>query len=222
MCRLRIRRARSRRSSGCWPFRISTWKSRPTNARWALFIIPILIGLQAIPAIVAGGRGAGPDPRQPVVLGARVVAVVCVCEPRAGRRARSHLHRAVQGDQEEAPRLLLYASAVAADARRHERTRNRHRVAVSDDRRRRRARSGQRRRVPSSPDDPNLQAMSSERSEDRCSRSSRGRSTRSPCSRGARWAGAAGAPRRLSVFGFVIVLLNFLPINYFVTTSHTF
>jgi hypothetical protein len=25
-----------------------------------------------------------------------------------------------------------------------------------------------------------------------------------------------------SVFGFVIVLLNFLPINYFVTTSHTF
>jgi ABC-type transport system involved in cytochrome c biogenesis permease subunit len=34
------------------------------------------------------------------------------------------------------------------------------------------------------------------------------------------WSGRRTA--RLSVFGFVIVLLNFLPINYFVTTSHTF
>ena len=34
------------------------------------------------------------------------------------------------------------------------------------------------------------------------------------------WSGRRAA--RLSVFGFVIVLLNFLPINYFVTTSHTF
>jgi ABC-type transport system involved in cytochrome c biogenesis permease subunit len=34
------------------------------------------------------------------------------------------------------------------------------------------------------------------------------------------WSGRRTA--RVSVFGFVIVLLNFLPINYFVTTSHTF
>jgi ABC-type transport system involved in cytochrome c biogenesis permease subunit len=34
------------------------------------------------------------------------------------------------------------------------------------------------------------------------------------------WSGRRTA--RLSVFGFAIVLLNFLPINYFVTTSHTF
>jgi len=34
------------------------------------------------------------------------------------------------------------------------------------------------------------------------------------------WSGRRTA--RLSVFGFVIVLLNFLPISYFVTTSHTF
>ena len=34
------------------------------------------------------------------------------------------------------------------------------------------------------------------------------------------WSGRRAA--RLSVFGFVIVLLNFLPINYFITTSHTF
>jgi ABC-type uncharacterized transport system permease subunit len=34
------------------------------------------------------------------------------------------------------------------------------------------------------------------------------------------WTGRRTA--RLSVFGFVIVLLNFLPISYFVTTSHTF
>jgi len=34
------------------------------------------------------------------------------------------------------------------------------------------------------------------------------------------WSGRRTA--RLSVFGFFVVLLNFLPINYFVTTSHTF
>jgi len=34
------------------------------------------------------------------------------------------------------------------------------------------------------------------------------------------WSGRRTA--RVSVFGFMIVLLNFLPINYFVTTSHTF
>jgi len=34
------------------------------------------------------------------------------------------------------------------------------------------------------------------------------------------WSGRRTA--RVSVFGFVVVLLNFLPINYFVTTSHTF
>ena len=34
------------------------------------------------------------------------------------------------------------------------------------------------------------------------------------------WSGRRTA--RLSVFGFAIVLLNFLPISYFVTTSHTF
>ena len=34
------------------------------------------------------------------------------------------------------------------------------------------------------------------------------------------WSGRRAA--WLSVFGFAIVLLNFLPISYFVTTSHTF
>jgi ABC-type uncharacterized transport system permease subunit len=34
------------------------------------------------------------------------------------------------------------------------------------------------------------------------------------------WTGRRTA--RLSVFGFAIILLNLLPISYFVTTSHTF
>jgi ABC-type transport system involved in cytochrome c biogenesis permease subunit len=34
------------------------------------------------------------------------------------------------------------------------------------------------------------------------------------------WSGRRSA--RLSAFGFGIMLLNFLPINYFITTSHTF
>ena len=41
-------------------------------------------------------------------------------------------------------------------------------------------------------------------------------------SRAGRWGGPGGGRRGLSAIGFAIVLLNFLPINYFITTSHTF
>src|SRR5262249_10186786 len=47
-------------------------------------------------------------------------------------RARDHLRAALQGDQSEAPGLLLRAAAVAAGARRPERARRRRRVAVPD------------------------------------------------------------------------------------------
>ena len=82
-----------------------------------VFILPIIVGLQLIPGALPGRREPRPGARQPVVLGARLVAAVRLRQLRAGRRARPDLHAAVQGDQEEAPRLLLHAAAVAADPR---------------------------------------------------------------------------------------------------------
>ena len=82
-----------------------------------VFILPLLVALQAIPAFKPGvedrvAGAAGPALRRP-----RVVAAVRLRELRAGVRHRHHLRAAVQGDQGEAPRLLLRAAAVAAGAR---------------------------------------------------------------------------------------------------------
>ena len=49
-----------------------------------------------------------------------------------------------------------------------------------------------------------------------------GASTRSRCSRAGRSAGADAAPRGCRRSAFVIVLLNFVPVGYFLTKSHNF
>ena len=95
------------------------------------------------------------------------------------------------------------------------------RLGVPDDRRRGRRSSGRRRRAQAAPDDPNLQAMSlgdpkvfialvtwAIYSFALVSRRTMG------------W--TAGARHGCRRSGFAIVLLNFLPVSYFVTTSHTF
>ena len=86
-----------------------------------VFILPIVVGLQIDSRDLSGhGIRAIPVLDSPWFWVHVVVAAVRVRQLRAGRRARADLHAAVQGDQEEAPRLLLHAAAVAADARRDE------------------------------------------------------------------------------------------------------
>ena len=54
------------------------------------------------------------------------------------------------------------------------------------------------------------------------SRWSAGPCIRSRCSRGGRSAGPGGAPPGCRRSAFVIVLLNFVPVGYFLTKSHNF
>ena len=104
-----------------------------TNERaMGVFILPIVVGLQLIPTLYPGVENSRrPGAAQRLVLGAHRVAALRLCELRAGRRARADLRAAVQGDQEEAPRLLLHAAAVAADPGRHELARGGHRLAAA-------------------------------------------------------------------------------------------
>ena len=83
-----------------------------------VFILPIVVGLQTIPVLYPGVENRDPVLDSPWFWVHVVVAALRLRQLRAGRRARPDLHAAVQGDQEEAPRLLLHAAAVAADARR--------------------------------------------------------------------------------------------------------
>ena len=160
-----------------------------------VFILPLLVALQAIPAFTAERRGSRGGAAGPALRHPRVVAAVRLRELRARLRHRHHLRAAVQGDQGEAPRLLLRAAAVAAGARPDEPARDRHRLGLPDDRHRRRRRLGGagarrlRRRRPARAGDVARRIRRSS------SRSSAGPSTRSSCSRRAASAGAAGARR---------------------------
>ena len=166
-----------------------------------------------------GDRAAAGAAAQPAVHGPRAVDAVRLRQLRARLRARHHLRAAVQGDQGQASRVLLRPAAVAADARRDERPRGRRRLAVPD------ARAGRRRHLGDA--DPRLDRSARagdvgrpiRRSSSRCCR---GACTRSRCSRGARSAGAAAAPPGCRRSASSIVLLNFVPVGYFLTRSHNF
>ena len=172
--------------------------------------------LPALDPAVSPTAGAA---AQPAVHRPRAVDAVRLRELRAGVRARHHLRAAVQGDQGQAPRLLLRAAAVAADARRDERPRRRRRLAVPDLRPGRSAASG-RRRSAASPD-PRAQAMSVADPKILVALVSWAIYSFALFARRAS-AGAAAAPHGCRRSAFVIVLLNFVPVGYFLTRSHNF
>ena len=131
-----------------------------------VFILPLLVALQAIPAFNPGIEDRAAVLAGPAVRHPRVVAALRLRELRARLRHRHHLRAAVQGDQGQAPRLLLHAAAVAAGARLDEPAGDRHRLGLPDDRPDRRrdlGRPGARRIAPG---DPRVQAMSLQDPED--------------------------------------------------------
>ena len=77
------------------------------------FILPLVVALQLIPAFHPDGRGPGRRAAGTAVRHPRLLAAVRLRELRARLRDRHHLRAVVQGDQGEAPRLLLCATAVA-------------------------------------------------------------------------------------------------------------
>ena len=184
-----------------------------------VFVAILLAALDIIPALDPDGRPAARRAAQPAVHAPRRVAAVRLRQLRARLRARHDLRAAVQGDQGQAPGLLLRAAAVAAGARRDERPRDDDRLAVPDDRHCSSAASGRRRcrarRI---------------RARRRCrwrtrrswSRSSRGcvYSFALFARRAIGWSGRRAA--WLSAIAFAIVLLNFVPVGYFLTKSHNF
>ena len=183
-----------------------------------VFILPLLVALQAIPALRPGVEARSPVLQGPL-FGIHVssllfayasFALACV--------HRHHLRAAVQGDQGEAPRVFLRAPAVAAGARPHEPARDRDRLDFPDPRHHRRRRLGG---AGAAHADPRVQAMS----------------LQDPkifvalvcwavysfelfAARRIGWGGRRAA--YLSAVGFAIVLLNFVPISYFLTKSHNF
>ena len=115
------------------------------RAAMGVFILPLLVVLQTIPAFSAGARGAAlVDSGKPMVRRARVVAALRLRELRAGRRPGHHLRAPVQGDQSEGARVLLRAAPLAEHARRDEPSCRENRLAVLDCRARSPARSGRR------------------------------------------------------------------------------
>ena len=75
---------------------------------------------------------------------------------------------------------------------------------------------------PLSPDDPNLQAMSLDDPKIFIAMLTWAVYSFALFRAGRARAGPGRRAAWLSAVGFVIVLLNFLPVSYFVTTSHTF
>ena len=158
------------------------------------------------------------DAREPVVRRSRVVAAVRLRELRAGGRAGNHLRAAVQGDQGEASRVLLRAPAVVERARRNEPACGEDRLAVPD------GRADHRRHL-------GVAAPAVGRSA--CVAMSLAipkifvavlcwavYSFELYAQRAIGWRGRRAA--WLSAVGFGIVLLNFVPVSYFFTTSHNF
>ena len=156
-----------------------------------VFITVLLAALAVLPALNPAGRSPRPALlRSPLFSVHVLVAAVRLRQLRAGLRHRHHLRAAVQGNQGQAPGLLLRPAAVAAGARRDEPARDRGRLGLPDrrpDRRRHLGGAG-----------PAPRPIRARR---RCrwpirrssSRSSAGRLIRSSCSRAARSAGAAAA-----------------------------
>ena len=133
---------------------------------------------------------------------------------------RHHLRAAVQGDQGEASRVLLRAAAVAAGARPDEPAGDRHRLDVPDDR------PGRRRDLGGA----GARLRRAIRACRRCRCRIRRSSSRCVCwavysfelfaARRIGWGGRRAA--YLSALGFAIVLLNFVPISYFLTNEPQF
>ena len=213
------RRRRSRRSSGCSALAYLYTELTTDERAMGMFVAVLLAVLDIIPAfnptVVPRPRGAA----QPALHDPRRVAAVRLRELRAGLRARRHLRAAVQGDQGQAPRVLLRPAAVAAGARRDERAGAGDRLAVPDDRAGRRRDLGhagaaaRRIRVPRRCRWPIRRSWS---------RWSRGACIRSRCMPGGRSAGRGRRAAWLSAIAFAIVLLNFVPVGYFLTKSHNF
>ena len=157
-----------------------------------VFILPLLVALQAIPAFSAViDEPRSVDSREPVVRRARLVAALCVCELRARGSARHHLRAAVQGDQSEGSRVLLRAAAVAERARRDEPARGEDRLAVPDGRAHHRRHLGVAAAVVRRSERVDVDG----RSEDLRRACSAGPCTRSSSTRSAPSDGAAAAPR---------------------------
>ena len=156
------------------------------------FVTTLLAALAILPALNPPMRPAAAAAAQPALHGARAVDAVRLRQLRARLRPRHHLRAAVQGDQGQASWLLLRAAALAAGARRDERARRGRRLAVPHLRpdRRRRLGVADRRLARSA-----RAGDAHRRSQDPVRADLRGRSTRSRCSRAARSAGAAAAPR---------------------------
>ena len=128
------------RSSGCWRCRTSISRSPPTSARWACSSCRSSSACRRSRASIPAWTIAIPVLDSPWFWVHVASLLFAYASFALAGDARADLRAAVQGDQEEAPRLLLHAAAVAADARRDELARGRRRLAVPDDRRRRRHR----------------------------------------------------------------------------------
>ena len=157
-----------------------------------VFVTVLLAALAVLPALNTADRRAPGAAAQPALHRPRAVAALRVRELRAGVRPRHHLRPALQGDQGQAPRLLLRAAALAADARQDERAGDRGRLGVPDlrpDRRRHLGVADRRLARSAGPGDARRRSRRS------CSRWCRGRPIRSRSSPGARSAGADAARR---------------------------
>ena len=86
------------------------------------------------PDLLLGGGASRSGAAEQLVLGAHGIAALRLRQLRDCRDARPHLRAAVQGDQEEAPRLLLHEAPVAADPGRHELARGDDRPGLPDHR----------------------------------------------------------------------------------------
>ena len=82
-----------------------------------VFILPLLVALQTIPAMNPGVEARfGRSPRS-AVRRPHLVAALCVCELRARLRHRDYLRAPLHRDQSEAPGVLLRAAPFAAGPR---------------------------------------------------------------------------------------------------------
>ena len=162
-CRRATRRSsarprRFRRSCGCSGLSYLYVELTTDERAMGVFVTVLLAVLAIIPALDPTIAPRPPLLQSPLFTVHVHVGALRLRELRARLRARHDLRAAVQGNQGEAPRLLLRAPAVAAGARHDERPRDHGRLDVPDRRRAWSAASG-RRRSQASPD-PRAQAMS--------------------------------------------------------------
>ena len=194
----------------------------PTSGRWASSSLSLLVALAADSGAGSDGRRArrpccrarcSPCTSSSMLFAYASFALACV--------HRRHLRAAVQGDQGEASGLLLarLPSLQVLDGMNVRAVDDR--LDLPDDRRGRSAacgRPGARRLAPTRGCRPCRSRI--RRSSSRCCRWARVlvRAVRAPRRMG--WSGRRAA--WLSAVGFAIVLLNFVPVGYFLTKSHNF